>query len=59
MNKTLPNAPKQHTVYVTAGAWEYHEIHYSHLNRTVKPKVDLLLEKAKKLEYRCCDQCNR
>ena len=58
MNKSLPNDRKQCTVYVTAGAWKYHEIHCSHLNRSVKPKVDLPLEKAEKLEYSRCDQCN-
>lgn len=58
MSKSLPNDPKQRTTYVTAGAWKYHEIHCSHLNRSVKPKVDLPLEKTEKLEYKRCDQCN-
>ena len=58
MEEALSNDSKQRIVYVTAGAWRYHDIDCGHLNRSVKPIVDLPLEKAEKLEYRRCDHCN-
>ena len=45
------------TVYVTAGAWCYHEEDCRHITRSSKPKVDLPKEKAVKLEYQRCPHC--
>ena len=45
-------------VWVTAGAWCYHEEDCRHINRSSKPKVDLPIEKAVKLEYARCPDCN-
>jgi hypothetical protein len=58
MPEALSNDPRQRIVYVTAGAWCYHERDCRHITRSLKPRVDLPLEKAKKLEYTRCPDCN-
>ena len=50
------NRDENKIVWVTAGAWCYHEEDCRHITRSSKPKVDLPKEKALKLEYgRCPD----
>ena len=44
-------------VYVTGGAWCYHEEDCRHITRSSKPKVDLPKGKAVKLEYQRCPDC--
>ena len=44
-------------VYVTAGAWCYHEEDCRHITRSSKPQVDLPKGKAVKLEYQRCPDC--
>ena len=45
-------------VWVTAGASCYHEEDCRHITGSSKPKVDLPIEKAVKLEYARCPECN-
>ena len=44
-------------VYVTAGAWCYHEEDCRHITRSSKPQVALPKGKAVKLEYQRCPDC--
>ena len=49
---------KNKIVWVTAGAWCYHERDCRHITGSLKPKVDLPKEKALKLEYSPCPDCD-
>ena len=57
--KVVVKVDRNKPVWVTGGAWCYHERECSQLNRSSKPIVELPKGKALDLGYEQCSFCHR